>query len=64
MNASTNEVTIASGRYRSYPDPLTPPSADTPADVTLPTLVVTPERAVVPSFWRTPAAFTSWERGR
>jgi hypothetical protein len=36
MNASTNEVTVARGRYRSYADPLTPPSADAPPDVSLP----------------------------
>lgn len=36
MNASTNEVTVACGQYRSYPDALTHPSADAPADVRLP----------------------------
>jgi hypothetical protein len=35
MNASTNEVTVACGQYRSHPDPLTLQSADAPADVSL-----------------------------
>jgi hypothetical protein len=35
MNASTNEVTVACGRFRSYPDALRHPSADAPANVRL-----------------------------
>lgn len=36
MNFSTNEVTVATGRYRSYPDPPRPPTAIAPAHASLP----------------------------